>query len=301
MNGNSIELKERKPLMGDDGNEDIEEAAFRRRGDIPPSRKTMVVVYALCGFCLAGWLLALFLFLRSGTYQHKSTRPHDPSATSSVGNGKPVTFDQIMGGQWYASSRQVSWIQGVANEDGLILETDGSGIRDYLIVQDIRSLQQGATVNHAPKVLMKRGQFTVNGMDVYSDHVVPSADMENILVNSNVQKNWRHSSIANYWIFNVKTQKGEPLDPERPLDPIQLATWAPTSDAIVFTRENNMYLRKIGEPKVIQITTDGGPELFYGVPDWVYEEEVFAGSSASWWSVDGKYVAYLRTNESGVS
>ena len=36
------------------------------------------------------------------------------------------------------------------------------------------------------------------------------------------------------------------------------------------------------------------------MPDWVYEEEVFAGNSATWWSDDGKFIAFLRTNESSV-
>jgi len=85
---------------------------------------------------------------------------------------------------------------------------------------------------------------------------------------------------------------------------MQLATWAPTSDAVVFTRDNNMFMRRVGSgvkaPEVIQITTDGGDEMFCGVPDWVYEEEVFEGNSATWWSEDGKYVAFLATNESGV-
>jgi len=40
--------------------------------------------------------------------------------------------------------------------------------------------------------------------------------------------------------------------------------------------------------------------LFYGIPDWVYEEEVFANRVATWWSGDGKYLAFLRTNESEV-
>jgi len=36
------------------------------------------------------------------------------------------------------------------------------------------------------------------------------------------------------------------------------------------------------------------------VPDWVYEEEVLGGDSATWWSGDGKYVAFFRTDESQV-
>lgn len=81
---------------------------------------------------------------------------------------------------------------------------------------------------------------------------------------------------------------------------MQLATWSPTSKSIVFTRDNNLYLRELSSSKVTQITTDGGPEYFYGIPDWAYEEEVFGTGSATWWARDGKYLAFLRTNETAV-
>ena len=61
-----------------------------------------------------------------------------------------------------------------------------------------------------------------------------------------------------------------------------------------------MHIRHLDSEDVKDITTDGGPDLFYGIPDWVYEEEVFASDSATWWSGDGKYIAFLRTNESNV-
>ncbi|KAI7581589.1 putative dipeptidyl-aminopeptidase, partial [Hortaea werneckii] len=61
-----------------------------------------------------------------------------------------------------------------------------------------------------------------------------------------------------------------------------------------------MFIRHLDSDTATRITTDGGSELFYGVPDWVYEEEVLAGDSATWWSGDGKYVAFFRTDESQV-
>ncbi len=69
---------------------------------------------------------------------------------------------------------------------------------------------------------------------------------------------------------------------------------------MAFVRDNNLFLRNLPDGEVIAITEDGGPELFYGVPDWVYEEEVFAGNSAMWWAEDGQYIAFLRTNETMV-
>ncbi|KAK2073154.1 hypothetical protein P8C59_007452 [Phyllachora maydis] len=86
----------------------------------------------------------------------------------------------------------------------------------------------------------------------------------------------------------------------RSKNPDALVRWSPTSDAIVFTRDQNLYLRHVGYDKVIQITKDGGADVFNGVPDWVYEEEVLAGAVATWWSADGNFIAFLRTNELGV-
>jgi len=147
---------------------------------------------------------------------------------------------------------------------------------------------------------MEEGGFYVGSKYIVPDQTWPSTDLKKVLVRSDFQKNWRHSGTALYWIFDVESQTGQAVDPEHADERIQIASWAPTSDAVVFTRNNNMYVRKLAETVALQVTFDGGSELFYGVPDWVYEEEVFSGPSVTWWSGDGKYVAFLRTDESKV-
>ena len=39
---------------------------------------------------------------------------------------------------------------------------------------------------------------------------------------------------------------------------------------------------------------------FNGVPDWVYEEEVFSADFALWWSPDAKRIAFLESDETDV-
>ncbi|USP77132.1 hypothetical protein yc1106_04406 [Curvularia clavata] len=248
--------------------------------------------------CVAGWTLALVIFLMKGTYKPVSSRPHDPLASSTKGSGKKITMDEILSGQFYAQHQSVEWIAGPAGEDGLLLEKD-SGNKEYLVVEDIRTKDEMKT-SKAKTILMKEKSFTAGASAVYPVDVWPSKDFKKVLVMSDYQKNWRHSGTGKYWIFDVATQTGEPLDPQNPDSVIQLASLSPQSDAVVFTRDNNMFLRKLDSKEVIQITKDGGSELFYGVPDWVYEEEVFQGNSATWWSEDGKYIAFLRTDESMV-
>jgi dipeptidyl aminopeptidase len=276
---------------------DIEDGRFQIL--TPVDKKTRRWLWIIGAACALGWTLALVSFLMNGTYKHASTRPHDPLASSTRGSGKKITLDDVLGGQFWPQSQSVSWIAGPNGEDGLLLEK-GVVNKEYLVVEDIRS-KGNAGVTGTKFTLMKKSSFQIKDqMYIYPSDVWPSKDFKKVLVISEKQKNWRHSYTGLYWIFDVATQTGEPLDPANPGLRIQMASWSPQSDAVVFTRDNNMFIRKLDSQKVIQITKDGGSQLFYGVPDWVYEEEVFQGNSATWWSEDGKYIAFLRTDESTV-
>ncbi len=260
------------------------------------SRRLMWILGLLC---LGGWILALLLFVSKKQYKHASTKPYDPAATVTPGSGKAITLDQVLNGQWNAAHQQIAWISGPEGEDGLLLEKKSGGEEGYLVVEDVRA-RKPHTESAPARILMKESKFKVDDAEVSTDDAWPSKDLKKVLVLSKKQKNWRHSYTGLFWIFDVASQTAEPLDPAEPDARVQLASWSPTSDAIVFTRDNNMFLRKISSKSVTQITKDGGSELFYGVPDWVYEEEVFAGNSVTWWAEGGDYVAFLRTNETAV-
>jgi len=261
-------------------------------------RKFRRLLWVVGGVFIGAWLLALVVFLGRQSYRHVSSKPHDPAATATTGTGKKVTLDQVMGGSWRATKHGISWIEGANGEDGLLLEQGAAG-KDYLVVEDIRGTSAEADAQ-GTKTLMKSGRFNVGDRSLFPSRVFPSKDLKKVLVATDYQSNWRHSFYAKYWIFDVETQSAEALDPDNLDGRVQLASWSPQSDAVVFTRDNNLFLRKLSDSKVAQITKDGGPNLFYGIPDWVYEEEVFQGNSATWWAEDGKYVAFLRTNESEV-
>ncbi|KAH0559511.1 hypothetical protein GP486_003978 [Trichoglossum hirsutum] len=290
--GNSlVHASERLEREEDDG--DLEDGyAYSPTAGKPMEKKARRYICILASVFIAGWLVALGLFLSRQTYKHPSTVPHDPQATQSRGSGKKVTLDQVLGGGWRAQTHKISWIEGANGEDGLLLEVGGGSRDGYAVVEDVRS-RSGNKILEAlnSTTLMKDSEFQAGSQHVFSNSIFPSRDLKNVLV---------VSEIESYWIFNVATQSGQPLDPISPSDRIQLASWSPKSDAVIFTRDNNLFLRKLASTAVIKITEDGGTDLFYGVPDWVYEEEVFSGNSATWWADDGRFVAFLRTNESAV-
>ncbi|KAK3902339.1 dipeptidyl peptidase IV N-terminal region-domain-containing protein [Staphylotrichum tortipilum] len=266
------------------------------------------VLLVTAGLLIAAWVAGLLVYLSTKAYKPASEIAHDPQATVVRGSGKAVTLDQVMGGFWRPEVHSIQWIAGPAGEDGLLLEK-GGGEDKFLVVDDVRA-QNAAAANPAAgapgaqladsRVLIKSSVFEYGELSYSVSRVAPSKDLRRVLVATDVESNWRHSSFAVYWIFDVETQTAEPLVPTEPGARIQLAQWNPAGDAVAFTRDNNLYLRHVGSKNVVQITNDGGSEMFNGVPDWVYEEEVFSGSSATWWSEDGSYIAFLRTNETGV-
>ncbi|CAK1355729.1 unnamed protein product [Cercospora beticola] len=283
----------------DDGG-DEEDLAWQTKVK-PVDRKARRILYVLVAIGAVGWIAALFLFLGQNRQLTHAERPHDPHATSTTGNGKKVTLEQVLSGSWFPQQHSIRWVPGPAGEDGLLLERGGADGRQYLVVEDVRYRGQDVSVQKQnAKTLMQRGVFQVGGETVMVHEAWPNRDHKKVLVQSDYQSNWRHSNTGRYWIFDVEKQQGQPLDPANTTGRVQLASWSPTGDAVVFTRENNMFIRHLDSDIVNQITTDGGKDLFYGIPDWVYEEEVLADGGATWWSGDGKYVAFFKTEESKV-
>ncbi|KAI1814383.1 dipeptidyl peptidase IV N-terminal region-domain-containing protein [Poronia punctata] len=287
-----------------DGAVDDEQGAFldpagarKRLGMDIKLKRILLVVSSLL---VAAWLVGLATFISSKSYQHSSEKEHDPTASTSRGSGKHITLDQVLTGYWGANAHEISWIDGANGEDGLLLQR-GASHKDYLVVEDVRSKNGDDTSTDAEitssKTLMKDDLFDAEGRKLSPEFVWPSPDLKKVLIATYGKNVWRHSFIATYWIFDVETQTAEPLDPKDAGRRVQLAQWSPKSDAISFTSANNLYVRHLDSKEVVQITKDGGPEFFYGIPDWVYEEEVFSDNSATWWSGNGDFIAFLRTNE----
>ncbi|PGH17211.1 hypothetical protein AJ80_04920 [Polytolypa hystricis UAMH7299] len=304
--GNEPYRDEEKDLELEDGDDYIPP------GGKPVQKRVKVVFWLLVLLCLGGWSLAFVLFLLRGHAENADVAS-GPKAGNGGGDGgvvsiveqpgkgrTPLDLGGVLASEFAPKRHGISWLAGANGEDGLLLQVGGVEAKPYLYVEDVTSRKGGEEARKEPLVLMKNHSFSVGDKRVTPSEVWPSPGLKTVLVVSDKEKNWRHSFTGIYWLFDVETQTGQPLDPDAAGERIQLASWSPQSDAVVFTRGNNMFIRELSSKKVRAITRDGGVDLFYGVPDWVYEEEVYSGNSVTWWSEDGKYVAFLRTNESMV-
>lgn len=63
---------------------------------------------------------------------------------------------------------------------------------------------------------------------------------------------------------------------------LSVCIWSPNSEHIVYVLDNDVYLFRTLQT-VQRLTSDGIVGVVYnGVPDWVYEEEVFSSGGAMW-------------------
>ncbi|KAK3607739.1 hypothetical protein CHS0354_040649 [Potamilus streckersoni] len=127
-----------------------------------------------------------------------------------------------------------------------------------------------------------------------------SADKQYVLLSYDVHQIYRHSTIAKYKIYNVNTRMHEDLKGPEGLQ-FQYVGWGPKGHSLIFVQLNNLFYKKDIEDAPIQLTHDGVPdEIYNGIPDWVYEEEVLSSDNAVWWSPDGNSILYAMFNDTSV-
>ncbi len=124
-----------------------------------------------------------------------------------------------------------------------------------------------------------------------------SNDEKKIMLHADIESIYRHSFVANYYVHDFKTKETKIVSTNGKQ---QLASFSPDANKVAFVRDNNLYITDLTTQKEIQITNDGKyNQILNGIPDWVYEEE-FGFNKAYEWSPDGKYIAYIKFDESEV-
>uniref|UniRef100_A0A8B9F433 Dipeptidyl peptidase 4 n=1 Tax=Amazona collaria TaxID=241587 RepID=A0A8B9F433_9PSIT len=115
---------------------------------------------------------------------------------------------------------------------------------------------------------------------------------------------WRHSYTASYHIYDFNSRSvifASILDDGLLPNDTQYISWSPVGHKLAYVWNNNVYIKPSPTADSVQITQNGEEnKIFNGIPDWVYEEEMFGTQSALWWSPNGNFVAYAAFNDSEV-
>lgn len=132
----------------------------------------------------------------------------------------------------------------------------------------------------------------------FFDGYISSPKGDKLLIRTNTNPIYRHSYIADFYIYTVATRKLEKLsDKGRE----QVPTFSPDGNQVAFVRDNNIFLVKLlyGNAES-QVTKDGKfNNIINGIPDWVNEEE-FSFSRALCFNADGTKICWIRYDESRV-
>lgn len=206
-------------------------------------------------------------------------------AASSVvyAQDKAISLEEIWDGTF--SQEQLQSLQSLKNgEEYLVLNRENGNtsidVYEYESGEKIRSLV--STSN-----LKEISDF--EGFEL-------SDNEEKVLLSTEVEKIYRRSSRAIFYIYNTRDGSLKQLIDKK----VQEPTFSPDASKVAYVFDNNIYVKDIASGGEIQVTRDGEKNrIINGITDWVYEEE-FAFVRAFKWNKTGEKIAYLRFDETDV-
>lgn len=149
-----------------------------------------------------------------------------------------------------------------------------------------------ATLNKTETIVDSKN---LNDIAYFDDYAFNENETK-ILLSTNSESIYRHSTQAIYYVYDRATKKTVLVDEA----PIQEPTFSKDSKSIAYVKENNIYLKDLTTNTTTAITSDGKINFtINGITDWVYEEE-FSFVKAFVWSTDSDKIAYLKFDESEV-
>lgn len=198
-------------------------------------------------------------------------------AGSLIVSAQQITLENIWGGKYYS--------QGLRGINSMM---DG---RHYSIQErdGIYKYSYESFVNQKDsKELIIAGSF---------DEYIFSPDEKQILLATETQPLYRHSSLSKWQVYDTQTKSTQTIFDGKP---IQEPSFSPDASKVAFVFENNIYFQDIASGKVSQVTNDGKKnEIINGICDWVYEEE-FGFVRHYDWNADGSAIAFVRFDETQV-
>lgn len=126
-----------------------------------------------------------------------------------------------------------------------------------------------------------------------------STDASQVLLFSNTRKVWRLNTRGDYWVLDLRTHRLRQVGRDAPPSSLMFAKFSPDGSRVAYVREQNLYVEDNANGRVTALTTGGARDIISGTSDWVNEEELFIRDAFKW-SPDGRQIAYLQFDTSGV-
>ncbi len=179
--------------------------------------------------------------------------------------------------------KAISEIRSMANGEHYCILTR-NGIEQY-------EYKTGKKIGY----LVDFSALSLDENSIVTDYTI-SKDNRKILLATNPEYIYRHSYIANYYIYNLEDKSVIKLRQNK----VRLAEFSPNAQKVAFVMDNNLYITDLNTMTEQQITFDGKQNhIINATTDWVYEEE-FAITKGFFWNNSSDKIAYYRFDESHV-
>lgn len=229
------------------------------------------------------------------TIRHSDSTSHSgpsfslPNPHVTLDGKLKVAFTNTRNGTFNPVFHDIQWLDNnvdAEDDKGLYV----TWLDDYYVINSVSDKDY-------EERLLKGKTFMKDGHNLTISAIVASPDLKKLLIKTNTLKNWRHSTIASYFVYELSNMRFQHIG-----DRIALADWSSNSDNIAYIQDNDIFIYSTSQQKTVsRVTSDGSSQVFNGKPDWVYEEEVLESDKALWWSPDGSYLAFLKIDETEVN
>ena len=213
---------------------------------------------------------------------------------------KRLSFEDVQGKSPFKFS-SINFINWVPNENTYISRHGGK-----LVKVDIFSGDTSLFLSKDDFLINKKNIFigkSVTQAAEWGEKFLPSKfwfdkSGEKILFTSNIEKIWRRSFYASYFVMDLSTKQIHSISKNN--KKLRNGKFSPDGEKVAYVREdNNIYIYDLKKYKEKQITFNGSETILNGLHGWVYEEE-FGSFDAYRWSPDSKFIAYWEENQSKV-
>lgn len=146
--------------------------------------------------------------------------------------------------------------------------------------------------------------FNFDGMDYEVELFEVDYFLNYAIIGTNIEKEFRHSSHGNYWLYDIKLKTFKPIKTESTdgtFQELAYCHFSPNYNFIYLVYANELYVQNLQSgSSPVKISPDGKPDTFNGKADWVYEEEIFGDDVAVWWAPDDSKLVFAQIDDTAV-
>lgn len=202
-----------------------------------------------------------------------------------VAQNKDITLEDIWSGNF--SQERLQSLQSLNDGQSYIVQDFNRNKGEMRV--DIFNYKTGEKTGE----LLNSGQ--IEGLNFFQTFSLSENEQKAIL-GLQIESIYRRSVKGQYFVFDIENNNLTQID----TDKIQEPHFSLDNSQVAYVKNNNLFIKNLVNKTTTQVTDDGEKnKIINGLTDWVYEEE-FAFVKAFEWSPDGKYLAYLKFDESEV-